>query len=40
MEVTKSPSNSRIFKKVDYQEFGRVRGFRYLGSTLTEVNTL
>jgi hypothetical protein len=39
MEVTKTPANSRMLQ-VDDQEFGRVREFKYLGSTLTEANII
>jgi hypothetical protein len=37
-EVTKLSSTSRMIK-VDEQEFERVNGFKYLGSTLTEDNS-
>jgi hypothetical protein len=36
MEVTKWPTDQKMLKKVDNQEFERVREFKYLGSTLTE----
>jgi hypothetical protein len=39
MKVTKTPANSRMLK-VDDLEFGRVREFKHLGSTLTEAISL
>jgi hypothetical protein len=40
MEVTKGPANSRMLKKLDDQEFERVRELKYLGSALTEDNDI
>jgi hypothetical protein len=36
MEVTKRPTNSKMLK-VDDQEVERLREFKYLASTLTEL---